>query len=60
MGLIFGAVPSDIASISLNTKNDEDLSQADITISQRDITFLDKPTKRCKIYDTNPQSKLYF
>jgi hypothetical protein len=58
MVLIFGAVPSHITSINLNSKNDEGLSQADLTISQRDVTFLDKPTKRCKIYDTIPQSKL--
>jgi hypothetical protein len=57
MWLIFGAVSNDISVISLNTKNDEGLSQADIAISQRDITFLDKPSKRCKTYENNPQSK---
>ena len=58
MWLIYGAVPSDISVILLNTKNDKGLSQADMAISQRDTKFFDKPTKRCKIYDTNPQSKL--
>jgi hypothetical protein len=56
MELIYGAVSNDIPSIILNTKNDEDLSQADISISQRDVKFLDKPTKRCKNYKTYPQS----
>jgi hypothetical protein len=57
MWLIYGAVPSDISVILLNTKNDRGLSQADLAISQRDYKFLDKPSKQCKIYDKYPQSK---
>ncbi len=57
MWLIYGAVPSDISVILLNTKNDKGLSQADLAISQRDYKFLDKPSKQCKIYDKYPQSK---
>ncbi len=57
MWLIYGAVPSDISVILLNTKNDKGLAQADVALSQRDIRFLDKPTKRCKTYDNNPQSE---
>jgi hypothetical protein len=55
--LVYGAVPNDISVILLNTQNDKGISQADIAISQKDIKFLNKPTKQCKIYDKSPQSK---
>ena len=51
--LVSLAISMDFANILLNTNNKE-ISYADLSISQKIVTYLNKPRKPCKTYEEDP------
>ena len=50
MWLVYSAIPWSIASFQLNTNNDEGYRYADLSMLQKNTTYLNKPTKTCRVY----------
>ena len=49
--LVFSSIPWGIAGIQLNSHNDEGYRYADLSIVQKNTTYLNKPNKPCRIYE---------
>ena len=47
---MYSAIPRSIASFQLNTNNDEGYRYADLSMLQKNTTYLNKPTKTCRVY----------
>ena len=54
--MAYGVMPSDIKGYRLDTKNNDGLISADVSFSQNEYLFLDKPALPCK----TSQSKKIF
>ena len=51
--LIPGLFPIDISTIKLDSKNNDNVTTAEISISERKMTVLNKPDSPCKTYSEN-------
>ena len=47
--MAYGVMPSDIKGYRLDTKNSDGLISADVSFSQNEYFFLDKPALPCKV-----------
>ena len=48
--LVYSAIPRSIASFQLNANNDQGYRYGDLSILQKDTTYLNKPSKTCRAY----------
>ena len=49
------AISMDFVNILLNTANNDDICYADLAISQKITTYLNKPNKPCRTYEATPR-----
>ena len=57
MWLVYSAIPWSIASFQLNTNNDEGYRYADLSIVQKNTTYLNKPSKPCRLYEKEERGR---
>ena len=53
----FSAIPWNIASLRLDSSNDEGLRYADLSIIQKTTTYLDKPSQPCWNYEDDQSGR---